>query len=232
MNHKALMACVSNTSPVRLQLKTFPSYHSSLLLSLPVCISDVNNMNHCTGFYLFWLLFWVERWLLKCFYSQQLCPVDASRCSPHAPLMHHDPPGTAPNTGKAQKTRAVFILLIWQMIWFLSFLSTIKKFCHQLSSLLLTINTAENTYSFLNMCKHFPLSATYSAGQVTQGLALLKFGSYNCICFTHHFWVTAEGRQIQRCPSTAVSMSCGRTSLHQLSDQLELAFQTCPAQRC
>lgn len=54
----------------------------------------------------------------------------------------------------------------------------------------------------------------------------------NCIHFTHHFGVTAEGSEIQRCPSTAVSMNGGCTSLHQLSDQLELAFQTCPAQRC
>lgn len=44
------------------------------------------------------------------------------------------------------------------------------------------------------------------------------------LCFTDHFRVTAKGSKIQRCASTAVSMGGGCTSVHQLSDKLELSF--------
>lgn len=150
-----------------------------------------SNTESC--FYLSWLPFWAEQWLLKCFCSRLLGPEDASRCNRHVPPTRHVPPGIAPITEK---------------------------------------DTNRSSLEYGNEHINFVPCGPCRTGKAGTDTLFLRYGKYNdnCICFTHHFWVTAKGSQIQRCPSTAVSVSCGCTSLHQLSDQQELAFQTCPAQ--
>lgn len=91
-------------------LHAIPLSYSHILFS----ISNKNNMNHRnsiskSGSYLSWLPFWAERWLLKCFCSRPPGPEDASRCNPHAPPMHRDPPGAAPSRNKQSQNLACFI---------------------------------------------------------------------------------------------------------------------------